>query len=162
MKMEQTECSETSAYKLQTPGKYPKESIQITFYVTQWIRDFCEKRCTFTCPRGSPQSLRNPKINYRVCNSLQLNPITRQINPIHILPLPLYKKHFSIRKQTAKKQILSSSRLPVKSVCPQGTTRLSQDGFSWRSTSGISTKHCRIISIPVKIGVINIHFIIVY
>ena len=28
MKMEQTECPETSAYKLQTPGNYPKESIQ--------------------------------------------------------------------------------------------------------------------------------------
>ena len=26
MKMEQTECSETSAYKLQTPGNYPKEA----------------------------------------------------------------------------------------------------------------------------------------
>ena len=28
MKMEQTECSETSAYKIQTPGSYPEESIQ--------------------------------------------------------------------------------------------------------------------------------------
>jgi hypothetical protein len=28
MKMEQTECSETSAHKIQTPGNYPKESIQ--------------------------------------------------------------------------------------------------------------------------------------
>jgi len=28
MKMEQTECSETSAYKFQTPGIHPKESIQ--------------------------------------------------------------------------------------------------------------------------------------
>jgi len=28
MKMEQTECSETSAYKIQTPANYPKESIQ--------------------------------------------------------------------------------------------------------------------------------------
>jgi hypothetical protein len=28
MKMEQTECSETSAYKTQTPGNYPEESIQ--------------------------------------------------------------------------------------------------------------------------------------
>jgi len=28
MKMEQTECSETSTYKLQTPGNYPEESIQ--------------------------------------------------------------------------------------------------------------------------------------
>jgi len=28
MKMEQTECSETSAYKIQTPGNYPEEDIQ--------------------------------------------------------------------------------------------------------------------------------------
>jgi len=28
MKMEQTECSETSAYKIQTPGNHPQESIQ--------------------------------------------------------------------------------------------------------------------------------------
>jgi hypothetical protein len=28
LKMEQTECSETSAYKIQTPGNYPEESIQ--------------------------------------------------------------------------------------------------------------------------------------
>jgi len=28
MKMEQTECSETSAYKIQTPGNHPEESIQ--------------------------------------------------------------------------------------------------------------------------------------
>jgi len=30
MKMEQTECSETSAYTIQTPGKYPEENIQHT------------------------------------------------------------------------------------------------------------------------------------
>ena len=28
MKMEHTACSETSAYKIQTPGHYPEESIQ--------------------------------------------------------------------------------------------------------------------------------------
>jgi len=28
MKKEQTECSETSAYKIQTPGNYPEENIQ--------------------------------------------------------------------------------------------------------------------------------------
>jgi len=28
MKMEQTECSEKSAYKIQTPGNFPEESIQ--------------------------------------------------------------------------------------------------------------------------------------
>jgi len=26
--MEQTECSETSAYKIQTPGNYPEENIK--------------------------------------------------------------------------------------------------------------------------------------
>jgi hypothetical protein len=26
--MEQIECSETSAYKIQTPGNYPEENIQ--------------------------------------------------------------------------------------------------------------------------------------
>jgi len=30
MKMEQTECSETSPYKIQTPGNYPEENIQHT------------------------------------------------------------------------------------------------------------------------------------
>ena len=28
MKMEQTECSETLAYKIQKPGNYPEESTQ--------------------------------------------------------------------------------------------------------------------------------------
>jgi hypothetical protein len=28
MKMEQIECSETSAYKIQTPGNHPEENIQ--------------------------------------------------------------------------------------------------------------------------------------
>jgi len=30
MKMEQTKCSETSAYKIQAPGHYPEENIQHT------------------------------------------------------------------------------------------------------------------------------------
>ena len=30
MKMEQTECSKTSAYTIQTPGNYPEENIQHT------------------------------------------------------------------------------------------------------------------------------------
>jgi hypothetical protein len=30
MKMEQAECSETSAYKIQTPGNYPEENIEHT------------------------------------------------------------------------------------------------------------------------------------
>jgi len=30
MKIEQTECCEMSAYKIQTPGNYPEENIQHT------------------------------------------------------------------------------------------------------------------------------------
>jgi hypothetical protein len=30
MKMEQIECSETSAYKIQTPGNHPEENIKHT------------------------------------------------------------------------------------------------------------------------------------
>jgi hypothetical protein len=30
MKMEKTECFETSAYKIQTPGNHPEENIQHT------------------------------------------------------------------------------------------------------------------------------------
>jgi len=32
MKIEETECSETSAYKIQTPGNYPAESIKHSEY----------------------------------------------------------------------------------------------------------------------------------
>jgi len=28
MKIEQTKCSETSTYKIQTPGNYPEESVR--------------------------------------------------------------------------------------------------------------------------------------
>ena len=39
MKMEQTECSETSVYKIQTPGNYPKESIQQIGLLTPGAND---------------------------------------------------------------------------------------------------------------------------
>jgi len=32
MKMEQTECSETSAHTFHTPGNHPKESIQLSVH----------------------------------------------------------------------------------------------------------------------------------
>jgi len=35
-KMEQTECSETSAYKIQTPGNYPEENLQGRDAVGLW------------------------------------------------------------------------------------------------------------------------------
>jgi len=39
MKMEHTECSETSAYTIQTPGNYPEESIQhLAHFFLYWRR----------------------------------------------------------------------------------------------------------------------------
>jgi len=38
MKMEQTECSETSEYKIQTPGNYPEEHIQQTDTCTHSVQ----------------------------------------------------------------------------------------------------------------------------
>jgi hypothetical protein len=40
MKMERTECSETSAYKIQAPGNYPEENIQgsLIFYLIEESR----------------------------------------------------------------------------------------------------------------------------
>ena len=43
MKMEQTECSETSSYKIQTPGNYPEE--KHTAYRTR--RKFAIKNFSF-------------------------------------------------------------------------------------------------------------------
>ena len=45
MKLEQTECSETFAYKIQKPGIYPEESIQSSKYVemTQVFEDISGK-----------------------------------------------------------------------------------------------------------------------
>jgi len=36
MKMEQTECSETSAYKIQTPGNYPNKTYNIQNTAKVW------------------------------------------------------------------------------------------------------------------------------
>ena len=40
MKMEQTECSETLAYKIQMPGNYPEESLLYTFSKNIQIQKF--------------------------------------------------------------------------------------------------------------------------
>jgi len=40
MKMEQTECSETSAYKLQMPGNYPEENIQQIFICNKRMQGY--------------------------------------------------------------------------------------------------------------------------
>jgi len=46
MKMEQTECSETSAYKIQTPEDYPEENIRHNVLLSRIFRS--KKRRDFT------------------------------------------------------------------------------------------------------------------
>jgi hypothetical protein len=48
MKIEQTECSETSAYKIQMPGNYPEESIQHSESGESWKSR--SKSCIFSAP----------------------------------------------------------------------------------------------------------------
>ena len=48
MKMEQTECSETSAYKLQTPEYYPKESIQQYISDIKAGNESKARKCSYT------------------------------------------------------------------------------------------------------------------
>ena len=67
MKTEQTECSETLAYKIQTPGNYPEESIQHSehgeslksgiFQASMFDRLACIMRWWLQVPTRSPADL---------------------------------------------------------------------------------------------------------
>jgi hypothetical protein len=47
MNMEQTECSETSAYKIQTPGNFPEENIQQGMWIIQSNTSFLLLKYTY-------------------------------------------------------------------------------------------------------------------
>jgi hypothetical protein len=87
MKMEQTECSETSAYKIQTPENYPEEIIQNSQLTIKIPRMLCGQRVIclrtkfylldetvnelsvqtnnrYKCPRGYHVVLRSTKVAY--------------------------------------------------------------------------------------------------
>jgi len=68
MKMEQTECSEMSAYKLQTPGYYPKESIQhtLTCYNNKNNNTFLKViKLTNKNKRKKEKNIKYNEINYK-------------------------------------------------------------------------------------------------
>ena len=55
MKMEQTECSETSAYKIQTPENHPEESIQHSEHGESLESRTLYHTCTYVClPEDEP------------------------------------------------------------------------------------------------------------
>ena len=73
MKMEQTECSKTSANKIQTPGNNPEESIQQSTI------------CLHSAIPGIPQLLCNKKVHYHVHISTSLFPLFSLMHPVHII-----------------------------------------------------------------------------
>ena len=75
----------------------------------------------------------NPKVPYRVCNSLPLFPLLGRINPAHDLPSCFFKVHFSISSHirlgvpgclfcsSFPGKILSALLLsPIHAICPVG------------------------------------------
>jgi hypothetical protein len=79
-KMEQTQCSETSAYKIQTPGNYPRERIQQSTF-TLVKRVLCAKlvaevanRWTSCCLAvAGPQVKHNNSCSRGICQSCSLS-----------------------------------------------------------------------------------------
>jgi hypothetical protein len=69
MKMDQTECSEMLAYKIQTPGNYPEENIQ---------QDICHLH-----DRGRAQLVREKMQNKRSATYKVLS-IFKFVSPIQI------------------------------------------------------------------------------
>jgi hypothetical protein len=93
MKMEQTECSETSAYKIQTPGNYPEENIKHSQHgeslKSKMLINLLE-------PSGVPQGLTLPnfalhpnRVMYVLCGSQ----VKQQLfSCITLIDWPLYTR----------------------------------------------------------------------
>jgi hypothetical protein len=81
MKMKQ--CSETSAYKLQTPGNYPKESIQQT--VTSLFTKARNMKFRFY---GHYNTLHNPRLHHQTNpNSIVRNVHLKISSPLSFKPV---------------------------------------------------------------------------
>jgi len=69
MKMEQTECSETSEYKIQTPENYPEEKYNIAVNIYQFTGrhnpDDFTATAVITSNFTSPLTFQMPHIMYR-------------------------------------------------------------------------------------------------
>ena len=84
MKMEQTECFETSAYKLQTPGNYPKESIKQDYV--------CYRGATTSRAPGPPPHYRAFTITLRH-TSLGRTPLDEWLSRLRDLYLTTHNTH---------------------------------------------------------------------
>ena len=94
MKMEQIECSETSAYINQTPGNYPKENTLHTYLLTPWSTVLLEKLTSCQIVKKFPtydgiRKFPSEFTRARTC------PYSKP-NPVHALPSHFLKIHFNI------------------------------------------------------------------
>jgi len=129
MKMEQTECFETSAYKIQTPGNYPEESIQHTEhgeslksrskFTKIFLKNVCKflqsyRPCTFVlCPLVLHpyscivliQDVPGVKVT-----TLGFNPLKPELNPICYL-LALLGAHHFLHVSRIRVKLLTLRRL---------------------------------------------------
>jgi hypothetical protein len=73
MKMEQTECSETSAYKFQTPGNYPEESIQNFHLLYSAVFMPCKWTWQYNRVEHKPHVMHTEQVNVAVtfCNFMK-------------------------------------------------------------------------------------------
>jgi len=84
MRMEQTECSEMSAYKIRMPGNYPKENIQ-------QIKSYLEHKVLFwTCVSKCRDKVPNiPSLNKIWINFCHL----KEPQKIKAIPLQAWRHH---------------------------------------------------------------------
>ena len=91
--MEQTECSETSAYKIQTPGNYPEEMTKFSHYLPtclgRWNRQSVPKgrHIKFTRRGITQKKVHNIQNTAKVWNQEYMISVRRLIAPSLILEL---------------------------------------------------------------------------
>ena len=86
-----------------TNPQFPSHNvfICITNWLTDWLTDYMEESPSCEAKRFSPSqeiphNLWNPKVHYRIHNSLPTAPILTQINKVHVLPSVSCRIHFNI------------------------------------------------------------------
>ena len=104
-------CSETSAYKIETPGNHAKERIQqcrpvwsslLTLLTYSMVQSPYWEANWFAASQEIPRISRNPKVHYRTKKSPPPVSILGQPNPVHIPTSHLLEIHPIIHPSTPR------------------------------------------------------------